>query len=136
MLRTYREANLTPKHQGFVYQVEAFEAVKDLPFSPVFHEQGLGKTRIGVDLVLYWLGQDILDSIIIITKKGLIRNWRDELAVHTHVEPRILNQDKKANFYAFNSPAKIYLAHYEVVKSEKKRLSLFLKTRKVGVLLD
>jgi SNF2 family DNA or RNA helicase len=136
MLKTYREANLTPKHQGFVYQVEAFEAVKDLPFSAVFHEQGLGKTKIGVDLVLYWLGKDILDSVIIITKKGLIRNWRDELAVHTHVEPRILSQDKKANFYAFNSPAKIYLAHYEVVKSEKKRLSLFLKTRKVGVLLD
>ena len=57
MLKTYREANLTPKHQGFVYQVEAFEAVKDLPFSAVFHEQGLGKTKIGVDLVLYWLTQ-------------------------------------------------------------------------------
>jgi SNF2 family DNA or RNA helicase len=136
MLKTYREANLTPKHQGFVYQVEAFEAVKDLPFSAVFHEQGLGKTKIGVDLVLYWLRKDILDSVIIITKKGLIRNWRDELATHTHLEPRILSQDKQANFYAFNSPAKIYLAHYEVLKSEKKRLTLFLKTRKVGALLD
>jgi SNF2 family DNA or RNA helicase len=136
MLKTYREANLTPKHQGFVYQVEAFEAVKDLPFSAVFHEQGLGKTKIGVDLVLYWLSKDIIDSIIIITKKGLIRNWRDELAAHTHLEPRILSQDKQANFLAFNSPAKIYLAHYEVMKSEKKRLSLFLKTRKVGALLD
>ena len=136
MLKTYREANLTPKHQGFVYQVEAFEAVKDLPFSAVFHEQGLGKTKIGVDLVLYWLRKDIIDSIIIITKKGLIRNWREELAAHTHLEPRILSQDKQANFLAFNSPAKIYLAHYEVMKSEKKRLSLFLKTRKVGALLD
>ena len=52
------------------------------------------------------------------------------------MEPRILSQDKQANFLAFNSPAKIYLAHYEVIKSEKKRLSLFLKTRKVGALLD
>lgn len=136
MLKTYREANLTPKHQGFVYQVEAFEAVKDLPFSAVFHEQGLGKTKIGVDLVLYWLRNNIVDSVIIVTKKGLIRNWRDELAVHTHLEPRLLSQDRQGNFLAFNSPAKIYLAHYEVVKSEKKRLTLFLRTRKVGVLLD
>ena len=136
MLKTYREQNLTPKHQGFVYQVEAFEAVKDLPYSAVFHEQGLGKTKIGVDLILHWLRNDIVDSVIIVTKKGLIRNWRDELAVHTHLEPRILSQDKKANFYAFNSPAKIYLAHYEVIKAEKKRLTLFLKTRKVGILLD
>lgn len=136
MLKTYREANLTPKHQGFVYQVEAFEAVKDLPYSAVFHEQGLGKTKIGVDLVLYWLRKDIVDSIIIITKKGLIQNWKDELAVHTHLEARLLSQDKQANFYAFNSPAKIYLAHYEVMKSEKKRLTLFLKTRNVAAVLD
>ncbi len=136
MLKTYREANLTPKHQGFVYQVEAFEAVRDLTFSAVFHEQGLGKTKIGVDLVLYWLRNDVVDSVIVITKKGLIRNWRDELAIHTHLEARILSQDKQANFFAFNSPAKIYLAHYEVVKSEKKRLSLFLNTRNVGALLD
>lgn len=136
MLIVHRKANLTAKHQGFVYQVEAFEAVKDLPYSAVFHEQGLGKTKIGVDLVLYWLRRDILDSVIIVTKKGLIQNWRDELAAHTHLEPRLLSQDKRANFYAFNSPAKVYLAHYEVFKSEQKRLSLFLKTRKVGALLD
>jgi len=136
MLRVHREANLTAKHQGFVYQVEAFEAVKNLPYSAVFHEQGLGKTKIGVDLLLYWLQTDAIDSVIIITKKGLIQNWRDELAAHTHLEPRLLNQDKRSNFYAFNSPARIYLAHYEVVKSERKRLTLFLKTRNVGALLD
>jgi SNF2 family DNA or RNA helicase len=136
MLRVHHEPNLTPKHQGFVYQVEAFEAVKDLPYSAVFHEQGLGKTKIGVDLVLYWLRKNIVDSVIIVTKKGLIQNWRDELAAHTHLEPRLLSQDKRANFYAFNSPSQIYLAHYEVIKSERKRLALFLKTRNVAALLD
>jgi SNF2 family DNA or RNA helicase len=136
MLRVHHEANLAAKLQGFVYQVEALEAVKDLPYSAVFHEQGLGKTKIGVDLILYWLRNDIVDSVIIVTKKGLIQNWRDELAVHTHLEPRLLSQDKRANFYAFNSPSRVYLVHYEVLKSEQKRLSLFLKTRKVAALLD
>lgn len=136
MLRHHREADLSPKHQGFVYQVEAFEAIKELPYAAVFHEQGLGKTKIGVDLVLHWLRNDILDSIIIITKKGLLQNWRDELAAHTHLQPRMLSQDGRANFHAFNSPARIYLAHYEVMKSEQKRLELFLKTRNVGALLD
>ena len=136
MLRVHRESNLTPKQKGFVYQVEAFDAVKDLPYSAVFHEQGLGKTKIGVDVVLYWLRNNIVDSVIVVTKKGLVQNWRDELSVHSYLEARVLSQDKRANFYAFNSPARIYLAHYEVIKSEKKRLSLFLKTRKVGVVLD
>src|ERR1039458_810972 len=136
MLRVHREADLTAKHQGFVYQVEAFEAVKDLPYSAVFHEQGLGKTKIGVDLILYWLLKDAIDSIIIVTKRGLLQNWRDELSVHTHLEPRLLSQDKRSNFRAFNSPSRIYLTHYEVFKSEEKRLTLFLKTRNVGALLD
>jgi len=35
-----------------------------------------------------------------------------------------------------NSPARIILTHYEAIKSEKKRLVLFLKTRSVGVVLD
>ena len=136
MLKTHRPADFTAKHGGFVYQVEALEAVKDLPYSAVFHEQGLGKTKIGVDLALYWLTHDIVDSVIIVTKKGLLRNWKDELTIHTHLEPRLLSQDKRANFFAFNSPARIYLAHYEVLKSEQKRLALFLRTRRVGVLLD
>ena len=104
MLKTYREANLTAKHQGFVYQVEAFEAVKDLPYSAVFHEQGLGKTKIGVDLVLYWLRNDIVDSVIIITKKGLIRNWRDELAAHTHLEAAAPQPGQAGEFLRLQQP--------------------------------
>src|ERR1017187_591610 len=119
MLRVHREANLSAKHKGFVYQVEAFEAVKDLPYAAVFHEQGLGKTKIGVDLVLHWLRTDAVDPGIIITKKSLLQNGRDELAIHTHLQPRMLGQDGRSNFYAFNSPSGIYLAHYEVIKGEQ-----------------
>ena len=103
---------------------------------PRYSTKGLGKTKIGVDLILYWLQNDILDSAVVVTKKGLLQNWKDELAAHSFIEPRILGQNRRANFYAFNSPARIYLAHYEVFVKEKKRLLLFLKTRRVGVLLD
>jgi SNF2 family DNA or RNA helicase len=135
-IKAQREPNLTCKHHGFSFQVEAVNELKDLGFGAVFHEQGLGKTKIGVDLALYWLSTGVADSVLIVTKKALIQNWRDELAIHSHVEPRVLNQDRRANFYSFNSPARIYLAHYEVLKSEFKRLVLFQKTRKVAVILD
>jgi SNF2 family DNA or RNA helicase len=136
MLKATREVNLDAKHKGFVYQVQAVEAVKEMDYAAVFHEQGLGKTKIGVDLALFWLTRDIVDSVIIVTKKSLIRNWRDEIHIHTHLEPRILGQDRKSNFYAFNSPARLYLTHYEAMKSERKRLLLFQKTRRVAVILD
>src|SRR5581483_6980942 len=136
ILPSDRDVNFAPKLQAFVYQVEAVEAVKSLEYAAVFHEQGLGKTKIGVDLILFWLSNDLLDSVIVVTKKGLIQNWRDEMAAHSHLEPRLLEQDRRKNFYAFNSPARLYLTNYEVFRKEQKRLQLFLKTRRVGVLLD
>jgi SNF2 family DNA or RNA helicase len=136
MLKAAREPDLTAKHKGFVYQVEAVNAIKGLDYAAVFHEQGLGKTKIGVDLALLWLTKDIVDSVLVVTKKGLIQNWRDEIHAHSHLEPRVLGQDRRLNFYAFNSPARLYLTYYEVLKSELKRLQLFQKTRRVGVILD
>src|SRR5690348_15450463 len=136
VLKLQREPRLEAKHEGFVYQNAAVEAVKDLEYAAIFHEQGLGKTKIGVDLALVWLRSKIVDSVLIVTKKGLIGNWQEELERHSYLQPRILDQDRRKNFYAFNSPARLYLAHYEVLRSEQKRLALFLKTRRVGVLLD
>jgi SNF2 family DNA or RNA helicase len=136
VIKALREPDLSAKHAGFPYQAEAFLATKDLPFAAVFHEQGLGKTKIGIDLALYWIQSKAVDSVIIVTKRGLIQNWIDELRFHTHVVPRLITQNRRANFLAFNSPARIYLTHYEVLTSEQSRLSLFLETRSLGIILD
>jgi len=130
------EPSFDAKHAGFPFQVAAVEAVKDLEYSAVFHEQGLGKTKIAIDLALTWLSAKEIDSVIIVTKKGLIDNWKRELAVHSYLRPRILGQDRRANHESFNSPARVYLAHYEVMRSEASRITLFTKTRRVAVILD
>ena len=136
MLRPDPSLNFRAKLQGYSYQIDAVEAVKNLEYSALFHEQGLGKTKIAIDLSLYWLEDQLLDCIIIITKRALIENWRQEFDVHTNLSPRVLTQDRKHNFFALNSAARIFLAHFEVVKSEKYRLELFLRTRRVGIILD
>lgn len=130
------EPRLEPRHEAFLYQLQAVEAVQNLEYAALFHEQGLGKTKIGLDLGLHWLRTDVVDSVIIVTKRGLIQNWLDEIKSHTFFQARILEQDKKANFFAFNSPARLYLTHYEVFRSEERRLGLFQRTRRVGVILD
>lgn len=136
MLKVQKSANLSAKREAFPHQLDALEAIKDLSYAAVFHEQGLGKTKIGLDLALWWLARDVVDSVLIVTKKSLIENWRSEIGEHSHLRARVLGQDRHANFYALNSPARLYLAHYEAILSERSRLELFLKTRRVGVLLD
>ncbi|PWC36759.1 DEAD/DEAH box helicase [Azospirillum sp. TSO22-1] len=136
--RIRRAANLdlAARHAGFTYQLQAVEAVKGLPYAALFHEQGLGKTKIGIDLALEWLRSQEVDTVLFVTKRSLVQNWVEEIAAHSHLKARVLDQNHSSNFYALNSPTPVFLAHYEVLRSEERRLALFLKTRRVAVILD
>ena len=136
MLKVRKEASYSSKHTAFPYQVETVETIKGLDYAAIFHEQGLGKTKIAIDLALTWISENILDSVIIITKKGLVRNWEEEISTHSHFKARTLDQNAKTLFYAFNTPGRLYLTHYEALKSCQNSFALFLKTRRVGAICD
>jgi len=131
-----REPVLRAKFDAFQYQTEAVEAIRDLEYGAIFHEQGLGKTKIALDIVLYWLEKKLVDTALLVLKKGLVENWRREIRAHTYLSPLILGADRKHNFFVFNSPARVILTHYEAVRAEKKRFILFLRSRAVGAILD
>ena len=63
------EPKLEAKKAAFKYQMDAVTAVRDLEYSAIFHEQGLGKTKIAIDLLLYWLAKKDIDTVLIVTKK-------------------------------------------------------------------
>jgi SNF2 family DNA or RNA helicase len=136
MLKYHTVPNLSPKREGFPFQVDAVRAVKDLEFAGIFHEQGLGKTKIAIDLALTWLTEKQVDCILFITKKSLIQNWTREIGFHSHFVPRILDQDRRNNYWGLNSSSRLLLTHYEICISEEKRLRLFQRTRRVGVICD
>lgn len=135
-MRRRVDLDLTARLQAFAYQLQAVEAAKDRPYAAIFHEQGLGKTKIGIDLALEWLRVDAVDAVMIVTKLSLVQNWVDEIESHTHLRPVVLGQNHAANFYGFNSSAPLFLAHYEAMRSEERRLAMFLRTRRVAVVLD
>lgn len=70
-----REPKYIAKFKAFPYQQEAVDAVKDLEYAAIFHEQGLGKTKIAIDVLLYWLSECSMDTALIVTKKQLVANW-------------------------------------------------------------
>jgi len=131
-----KEPRLTPKLEAFQYQNEAVAAIRDLPFGAIFHEQGLGKSKIAIDIILYWLETKAIDTVILVAKKGLVDNWKRELNAHSYLSPRVLSSNRNENFHVLNSPARLILTHYEVIRLEQNRLKMFLKTRKVAVILD
>ncbi|MGE0356507.1 MAG: DEAD/DEAH box helicase [Burkholderiales bacterium] len=131
-----KEPNLAAKREAFTYQREAVEAIREMEYAAIFHEQGLGKSKIAIDLLLYWLEHKVVDTVLLVAKKGLIANWQRELKAHSYLSPRVLTGERRNNYYVLNSPARLVLAHYEAIKGEEKRLALFLRTRTVGAILD
>ena len=135
IISTYN-INYDAKNSAFPYQKEAFMAIKDLDYSAIFHEQGLGKTKIAIDLLLYWLTKRDMDTVMIVTKKQLVKNWVDEFSVHTHIKPKVLSNNKADNFYVLNSPVKVIITNFETLSTDKERILLFLKCRNVGIIID
>lgn len=131
-----REPVLDAKHQAFAYQEEAVQFVAERTYSAIFHEQGLGKTKIAVDVILTWLKERAVDTILIVTKKGLIANWIREIAAHSHLSPLVLSENASRNYYAFTTPARVVLCHYEVARKEEQRLGAWLRSRRVAVIVD
>lgn len=131
-----REPSLDAKLQAFPFQQEAYNKIKDLEYGAIFHEQGLGKTKIAIDILLYWLKNTEIDTILIVTKKQLINNWVDEFKFHTNIKPSILTNDSRNNYFVFNSPARVVLANFEVLPIEKNRFELYLKVRNVAIIID
>ena len=136
MLRSTEKAPFSARQQALPFQAEAVLATRELPYAALFHEQGLGKTKMALDLALHWLTSGAVDSVMVVTKKALIPNWERETIYHTNLRPVVISQDRRSNFYAFNRPGRLYLAHYEVMHSERGRLQLFAKARHLGVILD
>jgi len=125
------------KFEGYNYQIDAMRSARNLEYSAIFHEQGLGKTKIAIDIALEWLKGNIVESVIIVTKKGLIKNWEDEVQVHSFMKARVLRSNESMNnYYVLNSPSRIILMHYQLAKKEKSRLKLYTQAKRVGIILD
>ena len=85
---------LLAKKNAFPYQAQAVESIRELSYAAIFHEQGLGKTKIAIDLLLYWLKNTDIDSVMIVTKKQLVQNWINEFKSHTSITPVVVDSNR------------------------------------------
>lgn len=131
-----KKFRLNLKKNAFPFQQDAFDIIKNQKYFAVFHEQGLGKTKIAIDLSYFWLENEIVDSVLIVTKKSLINNWIDELEFHGNMPPIVFDSNKAKNFHKFSFPGYLYLTNYELIRDNKESFMRFIKHRKVGIILD
>ncbi len=128
--------NYSPKTKPFSHQVEAIEYITDKVNIPLFDEQGLGKTKIVIEALCNNMSQGIIDGALIICKKSLIGNWKDEIEAHSHLKNIVLRGTDNEKGLKFMGYSHFYIINYESVIGEVERLKMFLKIKKMAIVLD
>lgn len=124
------------KLKGFPYQLAALESLIDLDYSAVFFEQGLGKTKIAIDLAIEWLRTETVDTVIVVTKKGLIHNWLREIEIHSYLMPKVISSDRVSNHRVLFSRCQFFVANYEAIALEEQKITEIAKIRQIAMILD
>lgn len=69
--------------EDFAHQTAIYEIAKDRRYYALLMEQGTGKTRIAIKLAEHHFAKGRIQACMVITTKGLVRNWSDiELPLH------------------------------------------------------
>ena len=75
----------------YEHQVKAFERFKDLPFGGLFLEQGLGKSKVAIDIVNHKFTKGEITGVLVITPKSLVDNWAlVEIPKHSAIPGNIM----------------------------------------------
>ena len=125
-----------PRTKPLKHQIEAIEFMRGKKNVPLFDEQGLGKSKIVIDALCCDIQDNVVDSVIIICKKGLLDTWQREVSKHSHLQSTVLGGPKKTRGRSFMHFNHFYLVGYETFLSELDRIERFLKLRKFALVLD
>jgi SNF2 family DNA or RNA helicase len=128
--------DFSPKTRPFPHQVEAINYVTTHNSVALFDEQGLGKTKIVIEALCNNMNSGKINGALIICKKSLLLNWKDEIEFHTHLKSIILRGTANEIGEKFMGFSYFYLINYNAVIAEKERLKEFLNLRKFAIVLD
>ena len=118
------------------YQDAAFRRLRDLEYAGVFHEQGLGKTKIGLSIALHWFRRSVADAVLVITKRIIIPTWLQEVRKHTELVAVQLGPHLSSAAMSLAGPGRFFITNYEQLPKLEDLLKRWLKARAVGVILD
>lgn len=119
-----------------VHQKKAYLSLKDKTYSAIFFEQGLGKTLLAIRLAEYWLNKNIVDAVVIVTRRSLISNWKTEFTRFSKLKVVLPQVKGNSVCYSVVASRNVYLMHYEGFSRELFKLHEFFEVYRLGLILD
>jgi len=105
----------SPKTTPLSHQIEAIDYIKNHDLVPLFDEQGLGKSKMVIDALCSNIKSKDIDGALIVCKKTLLFNWKNEILKHSHLFPVILSGTKRQRGRSFLTYGHFYIVNYELL---------------------
>ncbi|MBU1102479.1 DEAD/DEAH box helicase [Patescibacteria group bacterium] len=128
--------DFSSKTKPLEHQIEATEFVKIRKEIPLFDEQGLGKSKIVIDALCDNMRQGIIDSVLIICKKTLLKTWEREIFKHSHLRSNVISGARRKRGRSFMHFSHFHIINYESVSQELEKIKVFLGLYKFAIVLD
>lgn len=138
------------KTQPFNHQLKALQLSADREAYALFHEQGLGKTKVILDNAAYLYEKGLIDALVVIAPNGVHSNWiAEEAPVHCYcpwtghvfyssMSKRKANAFKEAAEHRNEDALQIFAFSIESVITDKcqQAISTILLSKRVLVVID
>lgn len=131
-----KKDRLDDRTHGHRYQEEGVKSIRELEYAGILHEQGLGKTKIGLGVALHWLRTGVVANVLVVTKKNIIETWREEVAKHTWLEGYVIGRNPTQTSYALTGRGKVFIINYEQARNLEDTIRTLQKARRLGAILD
>ena len=79
------------RSEPFPYQRGEWEAYRSANARAIFWEQGLGKSKLTIDMACWLYLKDLIDAVVIVAPNGVHRNWVEE-EIPAHVPDLVMSQ--------------------------------------------
>lgn len=131
-----REYNFESKTSAFSHQINAITKISgDHPVA-LFDEQGLGKTKMIIAGLTEDIKNKLIDCVLVICKKTLLRTWENEIETHGYLRCVNLTGGIKERRRYFTTFSHFYLINYESLIQEEEIISELLQLKKFAIVLD
>ncbi len=130
------EFNFSSKTLAMPHQIEAIEFIKGNKSLALFDEQGLGKSKIVISALCEDLKNKIIDSVLILCKKTLVKTWKNELLKHSYLKTNVIVGSKQNRGRSFMHFSHFHIINYDSFVQELDKIKLFLGLYKFAIILD
>lgn len=136
LLMNKKPQDYRPKTKPMVHQIEAIDYICRHPYTALFDEQGLGKTKVVIDALSVLMENGEVEGALIIAPLSLVFTWEHEIEKHSNLFAIVLRGSKREKRYKLLTGANFYIANYEEINTDFDRIKRLCKSMKLAIVLD